>query len=67
MKRGKPKLPEMMPEDVMLFAAIKREIDQNERKINRNMRLVIGALVINLAGTAYIAYRLYHGLLNAWG
>ena len=67
MKRGKPKLPEMMPEDVMLFEAIKKEIDQNERKITRNMRVIIVALIINLAGTAYVAYRLYHGLLNAWG
>lgn len=51
----------------MLYEAIKKEIDQNERKINRNVRVVIVALVINLMGTAYVAYRLYYGLLNAWG
>ena len=67
MKRGKPKLPEMMPEDVMLFAAIKREIDQNERKLTRVMWVVVCALGINLAATTYVAWRLYHGLLNAWG
>lgn len=57
----------MLPEDVPLFVAIKEELDQNERKINRNMRVVICALAANVVCTAYVAYKLYRGLVQAWG
>lgn len=57
----------ILPEDRAFFEAIKFEIDQNERKINRLMWVIIMAVTWNLVGTAYIAYRLYYGLLNAWG